>query len=251
MKNSILFIIFLMQTLFIFGCNKGKPMTSKEKIVFATSAEYPPFEYMENTGLKGFDIDLARLITKKLGKSAQFENMQFSAVLPALSTGRADAAISTITITPERQKNILFSLPYYFDGMTVLFPKGNPVNSGEALAGKIVAAQLGSTMALWLKAHASTTKIITMDNNNQAIAALKAGQVDAVLVDAQQGCVFGQKNPELASARIGGAEQGYAFAFPQNSNLAAEINPIIQKMQASGEIKALEEKWFGEASCQK
>lgn len=113
-------------------------MSKKIKIhcVFSTSAEYPPFEYIENGEIKGFDIDLAKLIAKELGKEAVFDNMQFSTVLPALNSGQDDVAIATITITEERKKNFDFSIPYYFEGMAAVFDISQPVKEISQLTGK-------------------------------------------------------------------------------------------------------------------
>ena len=101
MKSISLVLIAL--SLLMTACSSDK---NANELHVVTSAEYPPFEYQEFGVLKGFDIELAQVIAEKLGKTAQFENMQFSSVLPALSAGRVDAAISTITITAERQKNV-------------------------------------------------------------------------------------------------------------------------------------------------
>src|SRR5262249_50051276 len=143
--------------------------------------------------LKGFDIDLAKLIAKELGKEAVFDNMQFSSILPALTSGQVDAAISTITITRDRKKNFDFTAPYYFEGMAAVFKKDVPIHDVSHLAGKKLSAQLGSTMEIWLKKHAKNEEIITMDNNNEAVEALKAGHIDVVLMDGAQGAIFSAK----------------------------------------------------------
>ncbi len=119
--------------LFLSGCGNEK---DRNEIHFVTSAEYPPFEYNEQGEIKGFDIDLAKLIAKELGKKAVFDNMQFSSILPALSAGQADIAISTITITEDRKKNFDFSSPYYFEGMAAVFNQKDPVNHPSQLTGK-------------------------------------------------------------------------------------------------------------------
>lgn len=190
--RTLFSIILIVLTLFIFGCTSEK---SKNVMHFAVSAEYPPFEYIEQNELKGFDIDLANLIAKHLGKQAVFDNMQFSTILPALSLGQVDAAISTITITPARQQHFDFTAPYYFETMAAVFRKNKPVHSKAALKGKIIACQLGSTMEIWLRKTIPDAFIVAMDNNTQAIEAVKAGHADLVLMDGPQGAIFSQKIP--------------------------------------------------------
>lgn len=110
MKHLFYFILagFI---IFISLCYAKIPNNDTQYIHFAVAAEYPPFEYNDHGELKGFDIDLARLIAKKLNKEALFDTMQFSSILPAISTGQVDAAISTLTITEQRKRiSILLSL---------------------------------------------------------------------------------------------------------------------------------------------
>mgnify|MGYP000609012788 CR=1 FL=1 len=231
--------------LYLIGCSGNKEKNGLNAIHFATSAEYPPFEYQDQGNLKGFDIELAKLIAKKLGKEAVFDNMQFSSILPALTSGRVEAAISTITITKERKKNFDFTKPYYFEGMAAVFKQDSPIKDPSQLKGKILAAQLGSTMEIWLKKHSADEKIIATDNNNQAIEALKAGHVDVVLMDGAQGAIFSKKNPGLAYAIIAKAEDGYGIALNKSSQLTPQINRILNSLKESGELAKLEKTWLG------
>lgn len=219
--------------------------SNKNEIHFAISGEYPPFEYFVRGDLQGFDVDLAKKLSQKLGKKAVFENMQFSSVLPALTSGQVDAAISTITITPARQKNIAFTTPYYFEAMALVFKQAMPIPDEAHLAKKKVACQLGSTMETWLKKHVPYDQIMIMDNNIQAIEALKAGYVDAVLMDGAQGKIFSTKNPGLAAAAFVKSEDGYGIALKKDSPMLPGFNQALLELQTSGEIEKLREKWLG------
>ncbi|KTC85145.1 substrate-binding periplasmic protein [Legionella brunensis] len=236
---AIIFIGF-----FIVGLNNKDAKSPATIIHFATAAEYPPFEYKDHEVLKGFDIDLAELIAHKMGKKAVFDNLPFSSILPALNSRKVDAAISTITITEERKNNFDFSHPYYFDGIAVVFRKKAPIHTLSQFAGKKLVAQLGSTMEVWLKKHAADSAILVMDNNNQAIEALKAGHVDAVLMDGEQGAIFTQKNPSFSYAIIAQSENGYGIACPKNSPLTIEINNILSTLKENGDIEKLKNKWL-------
>ncbi|WP_298624931.1 ABC transporter substrate-binding protein [uncultured Legionella sp.] len=239
---SKLFISCLVSLiLFLSGCSEDK---NTKTFHFATSAEYPPFEYSEHGEIKGFDIDLARMVAKKLGRKAVFHNMQFSSILPAVLSGQVDMAISTITITTARQKNMDFSSPYYFEGIAAVFKEENPANSFAALKNKKIACQLGTTMELWVKKQVPTAELTLLDNNNQAIEALKAGHVDAVILDGAQTPVFSKKNHGLSYALIAKAEDGYGIALQKNATLTAEINLALKSLEATGEIQKLQNKWL-------
>ncbi len=242
--NFISVALLVVSTLVLSGCNQDEPANT---LHFATSAEYPPFEYMEHGELKGFDIDLAKLIAIEMGKEVVFDNMQFSSILPAVSFGQDDMAISTITITPERKINFDFSSPYYFESMAVVFKKEQPFSSAKELANKKLACQLGTTMELWTKKHVPTAELISMNNNNQAIEALKAGHVEAVILDGAQGLVFSKKNPGLAYALIAQSEDGYGVALHKNSPLTLQVNQALKKLHDSGVIHKLQQQWLGDA----
>ncbi|HEL8418646.1 TPA: amino acid ABC transporter substrate-binding protein, partial [Legionella pneumophila] len=211
---------------------------------FSTSAEYPPFEYIENGEIKGFDIDLAKLIAKELGKEAVFDNMQFSTVLPALNSGQDDVAIATITITEERKKNFDFSIPYYFEGMAAVFDISQPVKEISQLTGKKIAVQLGTVMEIWLHQNFPNAEITALDNNNQAIEALIAGHVDVVLMDGAQGGVYSKKYPGLSYSILAKANEGYGLVLKKGSPLRDEINSALENLKAKGEIQKLESIWI-------
>ena len=240
MKKTLLAIVLLSVGL-LFGCKQQK---SDVQLVFAVSAEYPPFEYQVRGELQGFDIDLARLVAKEMGKEAVFKNMQFSVILPALQAGSVDAAISTITITDARKQQFDFSESYYVDSIAMVYPTNKPITSEAQIANKKIACQLGTTMEIWLRKHFPDIEIVTMDSNNQSIEALKAGHVDGVLLDGVQAIAFSQKNPGLSWAVIGKANTGYGIAFKKGSLLRTEVNAALKRLEERGEMKKLEEKWL-------
>ncbi|MFM9183727.1 ABC transporter substrate-binding protein [Legionella pneumophila] len=239
--KKICLLLLISSFILISNCGEQK---NQNTLRFSTSAEYPPFEYIENGEIKGFDIDLAKLIAKELGKEAVFDNMQFSTVLPALNSGQDDVAIATITITEERKKNFDFSIPYYFEGMAAVFDISQPVKEISQLTGKKIAVQLGSVMEIWLHQNFPNAEITALDNNNQAIEALIAGHVDVVLMDGAQGGVYSKKYPGLSYSILAKANEGYGLVLRKDSPLRDEINSALENLKAKGEIQKLESIWI-------
>lgn len=240
MKIYALCLMFFCVGLFQ-GCKKKEPHT----LIFAISAEYPPFEYYENQQLKGFDVELAHLIAQEMNTRVVFQNMDFYTILAALAGGTVDGAISAMAITPLRQKNFDFSDPYHFDTIAMIFPKSQPLKD-FSLSGKNVACQLGTTMEIWIKKNSPKALLVTMDNNNQIIEALKAGHVDCVLMDRAQAEIFSQKNPSLSYVVPPSSHEGdgYGLVFPKESSLTLPVNQALKRLKEKGVLKALEKKWF-------
>ncbi|MFI4937471.1 MAG: ABC transporter substrate-binding protein [Candidatus Berkiellales bacterium] len=234
-------LILMTILLLVSGCNQNN---EANQIKFAVSPEYPPFEYLKNGELHGFDIDLAKLIAQELGKKAVFEEMQFSTIIPAVQNKHVDVGISTITVTDDRKKQIDFSEIYFVGSIAVVFKATHPVTALKELQGKKIACQLGSVMEIWAKQHGFSDHLIAMDSNIQIIEALKAGHVDVALMDGVQGILFSKKNPSLATQTIDQSEEGYAVVLPKGSVLLAEINQALKNLKAKGEIAKLEEKWL-------
>lgn len=234
--------LFILATFFFISSCDTKE--NEKHLHFATAAEYPPFEYGDHGEIKGFDIDLAKLIAKELGKEAVFDNMQFSTVLPAITSGQDDIAIATISITDARKINFDFSDPYYFEGMAAAYHSKQPVTTPKQLIGKKVAVQLGSIMEIWLHENYPQIEITALDNNNQAIEALIAGHVDVVLLDGAQGKIYSKKHAGLSSSVIAKADHGYALVVQKGSPLTAKINKALQKLEANGEIQKLKNIWL-------
>ena len=99
------------------------------KLSLATQAGYPPFEYVRDGAVVGYDIELAAMFCQANGYGLKIVDMNFDGVLPSLQTGNCDFAASAVTITPEREQSVLFSLPN-FSGGTVMVVLKSEVNEG-------------------------------------------------------------------------------------------------------------------------
>ncbi|MBS0184892.1 MAG: amino acid ABC transporter substrate-binding protein [Proteobacteria bacterium] len=241
MKKAFTCLLFL-SVLSLLGCKEER---SKNILTFAVSGDYPPFEYYQDGKLTGFDIELAQLIAKELGKEAKFEDMQFSTLLAALQSNTVDAAISTLTITKDRQENFTFSDPYYTGTLVAVYYKEKPITDQSQLSKKKIGCLLGASMEIWLKKHVPDAEIISMDNNNQVIEALKAGHVDLAFMDNSQGAIYSKNNPELSYTIIAKSDDGYGIAVQKPSPLKDEINQALKALKENGDLQKLQKKWMG------
>jgi len=94
---------------------------SADTLTVATAADFPPFESKDDSGkIVGFDVALMTCVGAKLGKKVKFVDTDFNAVLLQLSSGKADMAMSGITVTDERKKNVDFSDSYYTASQVII-----------------------------------------------------------------------------------------------------------------------------------
>lgn len=217
------------------------------KYIVATDATWPPFEYVDaNNNIVGFDIDLMNAIAQKAGIEIQFQNVSFDPLLAGMAQGTYDAAISSITITDERAKSMLFSDPYYVAGQMIVVQKNNTSITGEdSLQGKKLGAQLGTTgESLAQGITGATTK--SYDQIGLAIQDLLNGQIDAVICDTP--IANGYVNKNAGSLKIvGGAltTENYGIAVAQGkTDLLNKINQGLAAVKADGTIDALVQKWL-------
>ena len=237
--KNILYIILCLNLL---SCTQ---LSNDHEITFGITADYPPFEYIKKGKLKGFDVELATMIAKKLNKNIIFNNIDFYSIFPSLNNGTIDAAISTITSTSSRKNNFDFSDVYYYEKLSIIYKKDNPILSVSDLQYKKIACQLGTTMEIWLKKNIPTAEIVTTNNNNQAVESLKANHVDAVLIDFIQAKSFvAQNNDILAKMEVAKTDDGYSIAVNKNSPLLDDINRILSDLRESGELLKLQDKWL-------
>lgn len=244
-KNKIILLLISMLLISWWIISNNSDWTADKPILkIGIASTYPPFEYKKDGELVGLDVDLGRLVAKELNMDAQFIIMQFSSLLPALDVGKIDAVISGLTITEEREKNISFSKPYLYDDLAVMYQVSKPYSSAQELEGKLVAVELGTTMHIWAKEKLLNSELQSTVSNLQAVEALNAGLVDAVIIDESQAYEFSKKKEKLTYSVIDRAEHGYGVGLKKNSKFLTKVNKALDKIISSGKMKELEKKWL-------
>ena len=135
--------------------------SDKPTLRFSTNAAFEPFEYYDNGKIVGIDIDVARAICDVLDMNCEIVDMEFDAVITSVQTGKADAGIAGITVTPERKKNINFT-DSYADVRQVVIVNGGSVGSARhSLADQFKACFVTGNRYQYLLKGLGNTLIIT------------------------------------------------------------------------------------------
>ena len=225
------------------------PLNAQEVLQVGTEPAFPPFEMQapDGKGFTGFDIDLFNAIGEEAGLEIQFQSMPFDGLIPALQTQNIDAAISGMTITPERAQTVDFTRPYFQSGLAIAVRKEDrgEIGSFEDLENKKIAVAIGTTGAREA-AKISGAEIFTFDNSALALQELSNGNVDAVVNDAPV-TLYAIKVGNLNNVEVVGellTEEYYGIALPQNSPNLEKINNAIDELLQSGRYRELYQKWF-------
>jgi len=227
---------------------------ANKTLTLATSPDYPPYEFKDTAvsgnEIIGFDIDIAKYITKELGYELKVVGMDFNGLIPALQAGRADLVMAGMTPTAERKKNVDFSDLYYEAQNTIVAKKGSNLTKAEDLTGKKVGVQLGSIQQEAVKKMAGV-QLAPLNRIPDIIQEVKSNRLAAGVIEDTVATGYAAANPDLEFNTIPNTEEsGSAIAFPKGSRLVPEFNRILQQMKASGQIQELANKWFSRPIAQ-
>lgn len=237
--------------LLLSGCRREAGATARpapsRTLVFGTDATYPPFEFREGNRIVGFDVELGNLIAAELGARARWVNSAFDGIFPALHTGKFDLVMSSVTITPERQKQLAFSDGYYTAGQIVAVRQDEPeIQSLDDLGGKVAGIQSNTTAEEVLKSR-SGVEVRRYESIDLALQDLTNGNLRAVVGDAPTLRYFIKRGfPRLKTVGDLLSEEHYGIAMrPKDAVLRQEVNAALARIRADGRYAALEQKWFG------
>lgn len=221
--------------------------TAGKTIKVATEPAFPPFESKSSSNeLVGFDIDLIKAAGQAAGLTIEFQSLPFDGIIPGLQANTIDAAISSITITPERAQAVSFSRPYFRAGLAIAVPQDNTtITSLDSLKGKKIAAQIGTTGAKKAKSI-SGAQVREFDSAPLALQELANGNVDAVINDAPV-TIEAIKSGNIKGLKVVGqliTEEYYGIALPKNSPNLNTINTALAKIISDGTYAQIYKKWF-------
>lgn len=175
---------------------------SKDQLVVATNAEFPPFEYTEGTNYLGVDMEIAALLAQELGKELVIQNMDFDAVCLSVGTQRCDIAMAGLTISEEREEVVTFSESYYQASQKLIVPADdttfdNCTTADEVLeilrgfdSSVLIGYQTGTTGQKYVQStddyEYTALNVTPVDNQSGALAvqAMVNGNLDYVVIDA-------------------------------------------------------------------
>jgi ABC-type amino acid transport substrate-binding protein len=229
--------------------NLLKKVQNRGQLIVGTQVPYKPFEFQnETTGAyEGIDMDIAKRVAAYLNVTLVIKSMDFDPLFAAVETGQIDMAISSITITPAREKSVNFSESYYLADQAVLVKDTSTITNIDGLNGTKIVAQLGTTGASWAGTNlVNTGRVASTDYSDYvdvaaAAVAVQNGQKDAFIVDTPVANAYAaDPNNHLKVGFVIQTNENYGICIPQNQNdFRIAVNHVIETMKADGSLQAL------------
>lgn len=238
--------------LLMVACGGGRP---DGVLLVGTEATYPPFEMTNDEGeIVGFDIDLLKAVAADQGLVLEFQDMDFDSLVPALQGGTIDIAVSAMSITPLRQKQVSFSDPYIEAGLVVAVGlSAGDVKGVEDLENLRVAVQQGTTGAAKAEELLELKRLGSLKyfpNISVAMMEMLNGGVDAVINDRPATAAFVARHPDkikIVGETLASDEYGFALAKGREE-LLAQLNAGLASVKANGTLARLSAVYFGDVS---
>jgi polar amino acid transport system substrate-binding protein len=214
-------------------------------LTVGSDTTWPPMEYIEGDKIVGFDVDLTQAIADKIGLKLDYQSAAWDGLFPALISHKYDMAISSITITDERKKEMDFSNPYYKTDQAATTKEDAGIDAVEKMDGKTAGVQIGTTGELVSKdIKGCTTK--TYDDILMAFEDLKAGRIDAVICDSYVGYSYSMKNKGFKVGFVMTTNEKLGIAFAKDTpELLEAVNGALKTLMDDGTYDSIYEKWFG------
>ena len=243
MKKSLVLFTLVLALVFI------STSAFAQTYVVGTNASFPPFEYVEEGEIVGFDIDLIKAIAEDQGFEIEIRDLSFDSLPTALVTGSIDIIASGMTITKERLERFNFTDPYYSANQSVLVQEETEKNLTVLFGDNDIGVQTGTTGDLWVRDNLIETDILTGELRNYdsyvyVIRDLANGNIEAAVLDKPVAETFSKNNPvKLVTEIITGEEYGFAVAN-ENEELLQMLNEGLDNARENGTMDELIEKYF-------
>lgn len=226
-----------------------------KKVRIAVEGAYPPFSEVTPSGeLKGFDIDMARLLCERMQAECTLVQQDFDGMIPALQARKFDAIVASMSITPERKKQVAFTDKYYNTPARFVVRSDSKLQiSPEGLKGRKIGVQRSTIHDRYVTDTFKGAQVVRYTKQDEVFLDLAAGRIDATLQDSvaadvgflktPQGKGFGFTGPFYDDPKVFGEGAGIALRKADTA-LQVKLNAAIKAIRADGSYKKLQDKYF-------
>lgn len=217
------------------------------KLIMATNASFPPYEYYEGDTIVGIDAEIAQAIADKLGLELVIDDMEFASIVESVKKGKADIGLAGMTVTDERLEEVDFTVSYATGKQVIIVTEDSAITSVDDLfaegAFHNIGVQLSTTGDLyttWDLEDYDMAEIFRYSKGAEAVQALLTGKVDCVVIDNEPAKSFVAENEGLKILETEYIEEQYAIAISKdNAELYEAVNNALQELIADGTVQSI------------
>lgn len=219
---------------------------------------FVPMGFEEKNGnYAGFDIELAKYVSKKLGITVHFQPIDWDMKETELQNGTIDAIWNGYSATDERREKVAFTIPYMQNTQILVVKKTSGIHSVEDMKGKVLGAQNGSSGMLDFEEHPEVLKNRVKGGDadqyqsvNEVIIDLKNDRIDALLIDRVYADYYLTTEgiaDEYDTIPSGFESESFAVGVrPADKKLLEALNQAFKELYQEGIFQQISQKWFGE-----
>ena len=234
------------------------PLSAQQVLKVGSTPTGIPFTFLDtkSNSIQGVMVDLVTEIGKDAGFQVQIEPMQFSALVPSLTSNKIDIISAAMFVTAARKEVIDFSEPFYSYGEGLVVPKADSKNytNQEDLKGEVVGAQVGTAFVDALKKTGLFSEVKAYDAIPDILRDVNAGRLKAGFADYPI-LAYNLKQGNFSEVRLVDAYKPVTVGTvaigvrKSDTELLAKINASLAKLKASGTIAKILEKWGQKADA--
>ena len=222
------------------------------KLTMATNAFFPPYEYYEGEDIVGIDAEIAKAVADKLGLELVIEDVEFDSIIAGVQGGKYDIGCAGMTITEDRLQSVNFSTPYATGIQSIIVAEGSEIKDIDTLlnGNYKVGVQSGTTGDIYMSADpedggVGEDRVERYAKGNDAVIALTAGKIDAVVIDNEPAKAFVEANAGLKILETPFAVEEYAMAINKNNEaLKVAVDQALKELTEDGTIPAIINKYI-------
>ena len=216
------------------------------KLVMATNAEFPPYEYHDGDAIVGIDAEIAKAIADELGMELEIEDIAFDSIIPEIVSGKADMGLAGMTVTEDRMQSVDFSDTYAKASQKIIVTEDSEIASPDDLKGVIVGVQLGTTGDIYVSdLEADGTTVERYNKGFEAVQALSQGKIDAVVIDGEPAKTFVSETEGLKILDEAFTVEEYAIAVKKgNTELLDKVNGALETLKDNGTLDEIVAKYI-------
>ena len=210
-------------------------------LTMGTNAAFKPYEFYEDTEIVGIDAEIAAAICEKLGYKLEIIDMDFATLIPAVVSGKIDFAMAGMTVTEERLQSVNFSVSYATGVQSIIVPIDGPIRNVDDLyaegASYTIGVQEGTTGDIYCTDDFGEENVLKFKTGPDAVAALAAGKIDAVVLDNNPAKAYIETYDNLILLDTDYAVEDYAIAIAlDNAELKEKIDAALNELIADGTV---------------